>query len=249
MTTCDLPINLYQKSTMKLSYQNLIVFFLFTRATAFLSPPVPAGMTTKTTLQMVNKNEDSFANSFRAFGIAAAIFTAVGSPTHVMAQIPLSQSQDMIYSSSIQVAETIKTMDMSLPSSYDAISDVKKSSVEELTQEENLLTGTVVKKVPKAATERIGVGEKMTSEQKAALKAEEAARKKAEKEAAAAEKVALAKVKAAEKAAQKEAKAKADAKKEEKSMEKQYESYKFVDAGLPSYGDSTTTKERSAFSL
>lgn len=259
---------------MKLILRNVILLLLLVEAVAFLAPSALVGKAKSSlSMQMVSpKDEASLVNSIKAFGLAAAIFVTVGSPVQVMAQeSSLSQSQDIIYSSSIQVAETIKTMDMSLPSSYDAISDVKKSSVDELSREENLITGTVVKKAPKAATERMGVGEKMTKEEKAAQKAEEAARKKADKEAAAAEKAALdaekkaerdvlQKEKAAEKAAEREAankekaakkkaKAKAESVKEEKVMEKQYESYKFVDTGLPSYGDSTTSKERGAFSL
>lgn len=257
---------------MKLILRKAILLLLLTEAVAFLAPSV-VGKAKSSSLQMVSpKDEASLVNSIKAFGLAAAIFVTVGSPVQVMAQeSSLPQGQDIIYSSSIQVAETIKTMDMSLPSSYDAISDVKKSSVDELSREENLITGTVVKKAPKAATQRMGVGEKMTKEEKAAQKAEEAARKKADKEAAAAEKAALdaekkaerdalQKEKAAEKAAEREAankekaakkkaKAKAETLKEEKAMEKQFESYKFVDTGLPSYGDSTASKERSAFSL
>mmetsp|Transcript_44618 Transcript_44618/g.107511 ORF Transcript_44618/g.107511 Transcript_44618/m.107511 type:complete len:162 (-) Transcript_44618:66-551(-) len=161
----------------------------------------------------------------------------------------------------MQVAETIKTMDFSLPSSYDSISDVKKSSVDALTQEENLLTGTVVKKVPKPATERMGLSPKMSDEEKKAQKEAMEAQKKADKEAAAAAKAAAdvekkaereiaAKEKAAAKKAQAEAKAKAEAAKEEAAKEKQYSDVKFVDTGLPSYDDSAKVKGKSgAFSL
>lgn len=219
----------------------------------------------------MKKNDWSIADSMKAFGVAATFWAfSVGGPALAETGNCL-YSEEIFSSSTIQIAETIKTMDMSMPSSYDAISDVKKSSIAELTQEENLITGTIVKKAPKTSTERIGIEPKMTAEEKKAKKEALEAQKKAEKEATAAEKAAIAaekqaekdifakeraaekalanKDKAAVKKAQADAKARASAAKEEKAKEKEYSEYKFVDAGLPSYGDATTTKGKSAFSL
>jgi hypothetical protein len=83
-------------------------------------------------------------------------------------------------------------MDFSLPSSYKAISDAKASAVDELSNEENVLTGTKVNKAPKKTKSSSNEGPSfggpsLTSEEKAQL----AAQKRAEREAAGAKKAAL----------------------------------------------------------
>lgn len=253
---------------MKLSIQNIAACLLLSEnAAAFSTTSLRKNHGAAVTSLQTSKasNDEPLMNSMKAFGVAASIL-AFGSPAFAE-----TQSQDLFYSpSSIQIAETIKTMDFSLPSSYDAIADVKKDSIGELSREENLLTGTVKKAAPKKATERV-VLQNLTDEEKQAKKEAEAAERKADKEAAAAEKQAAAaekkaekealdkeraadkaaanKAKAEEKKAKAEAKAKADAKKEEKATEKSYDNVEFVDTGLPSYGDSTATRGRGTFSL
>jgi hypothetical protein len=261
---------------MKITARNAALCLLLTEASAFTAPQVPAGFSkyasSSTNLQMVKENERFMADSLKAFAVAATILALnVGGPAFADTSTQVPQGQDLFSSSSIQIAETIKTMDMSLPSSYDAISDVKKSSIDALTQEENLLTGTIVKKTSKTTTERMGMEPKMTAEEKKAKKEALEAEKTAGKEATAAEKAAVAaekqaekdvltkeratetalanKEKAAAKKAKGEAKARADAAKEEKAKEKAYDEYQYVDAGLPSYGDSTSTKAKRAFSI
>lgn len=244
---------------MKLLLQSAVTFFLFTEASAFAAVSRNGNRPVSSALEAAKQNNNHLADSMRAFGVAATIFAfSFGTPSNV-------QAQDFLGDSSIQVAETIKTMDFSLPSSYDSISDVKKNSVDELSQETNVLTGTVVKKAPKPVTERATLSPKMSDEEKKAQKAAMEAQKKADKEAAAAAKAAaeaekkaeqeiLAKEKAAAKAAAKQMKAEAQAKKEAvkeaAAKEKQLSGVEFVDTGLPSYGDATPMRGgKSAFSL
>ncbi|CAJ1921434.1 unnamed protein product [Cylindrotheca closterium] len=246
---------------MKLLLQSAVTYLLFAEAVAF-APASRYGYTASSfALEAAKESNNHLGNSIKAFGVAATIFAFnLATPSNV-------EAQDVFGGSSLQVAETIKTMEFSLPSSYDAISDVKKSSVDELSQEENLLTGTVVKKVPKAATERMTVSPKLTDEEKkaieaqkkadkeaaAAAKAASDAEKKAEREIAAKEKAvakaAADKEKAATKKAQSEAKARAEAAKEEAAKAKQFSDVEFVDTGLPSYGDSAKMRGKSAFSI
>ena len=228
---------------MKLLLQSALAYLLFSEASAFATISRNGKMPVSTALEAAKEPNNHLVDSMKALGVAAAIFGfGLSTPSN-------AEAQDFFGGSSIQVAETIKTMEFSLPSSYDSISDVKKNSVDALTQEENLLTGTVVKKTPKAATEKMGFAPKISDEEKKAMEAA----KKAEREAIAKEKAAeraiAEKEKAMAKKAKAEAKAKADAAKEEAEKEKQYNDYKFVDAGLPSYGDSTTKKAKGAFSI
>lgn len=247
---------------MKLLLQSTAAILIFAEASCFAPAPSLASSKMSALEAARESNNCVVADSMKAFGVAATIF-AFNFATPIKAE-----ARDFFGGSSVQVAETIKTMDFSLPSSYDSISDVKKSSVDALTQEENLLTGTVVKKVPKATTEKIGFTPKQTEEEKKVQKEAAEATKKAEKEAADAQRAAkelerkaeakakaaanalAAKEKATQKESQKEAKAKAEAAKAEAAKEKQYSGVDFVDTGLPSYGDSTTKSgKRSAFSI
>ncbi|KAL3934499.1 MAG: hypothetical protein SGBAC_009797 [Bacillariaceae sp.] len=252
---------------MKLLLQSAVTYLLVAKVSSFV-PASRYGYTGSSSAMEAAKglNNHHLEDSIKAFGVAATIFAFhLATPTTV-------QAQDFFGGgSSMQVAETIKTMDFSLPSSYDSISDVKKSSVDALTQEENVLTGTVVKKAPKAATERVGFTPKVSDEEKKAQKEAMEAQKKADKEAAAAAKkasdaekkaeqeiaakekaiakAASDKQKAAAKQAQAEAKNRAAAAKEEAIKEKQLSDVEFVDTGLPSYGDSAKTRGSSAFSI
>mmetsp|Transcript_19413 Transcript_19413/g.23298 ORF Transcript_19413/g.23298 Transcript_19413/m.23298 type:complete len:252 (+) Transcript_19413:31-786(+) len=200
--------------------------------------------------------KDHLQSVFSGFGVAAAVLTFSAAAN----ASPMNHDQDQfyaVYSSSMPVAETIKTMDMSMPSSYSAISDVKTSATDELTRVENLATGTKTKVKKKVNTSKAEPAPKLSAEERAAL----ATQKKAEKEAAAAEKAAekeaLAAARAAERNASAEEKAEARAaekaekaaaknaakelaaknaeKKEAMELEKKYSGVTFVDMGLPSY--------------
>mmetsp|Transcript_8524 Transcript_8524/g.12546 ORF Transcript_8524/g.12546 Transcript_8524/m.12546 type:complete len:181 (+) Transcript_8524:408-950(+) len=179
--------------------------------------------------------------------------------------------KSVVMGPSIQVAEKITTMDFSLPSSYDKIADVKTNAKEELTVEENLITGTKRKAAPKASSDSISFGKQLTEEEKAAISAEREAKKEAlaaEKAAIAAEKAAEKEAQAAEAAAQQKARAEQQAAdKEQKAVEKaqkaaaeareskkassKYSAADIVDMGLPSYSDaaSTSGKKASPFAI
>mmetsp|Transcript_16577 Transcript_16577/g.23053 ORF Transcript_16577/g.23053 Transcript_16577/m.23053 type:complete len:252 (-) Transcript_16577:150-905(-) len=210
------------------------------------------------------KGKDPLRRVFSGFGVAAAVLTFSAAAN----ASPMNHDQDQfyaVYSSSMPVAETIKTMDMSMPSSYGAISDVKNSATDELTQVENLATGTKTKVKKKANTSKAEPAAKLSAEERAAL----ATQKKAEKEATAAEKAAekeataaakaaernaSAEEKAAARAAEKAEKAAAKAaakelaaqnaeKKEAMESEKKYSGVTFVDMGLPSYEPAASGKK------
>eukprot|EP00553_Chaetoceros_curvisetus_P004494 CAMPEP_0204615888 /NCGR_PEP_ID=MMETSP0717-20131115/3264_1 /ASSEMBLY_ACC=CAM_ASM_000666 /TAXON_ID=230516 /ORGANISM="Chaetoceros curvisetus" /LENGTH=287 /DNA_ID=CAMNT_0051628935 /DNA_START=196 /DNA_END=1059 /DNA_ORIENTATION=- len=111
--------------------------------------------------------------------------------------------------SSICVSGTITTMDFSLPSSYDKISDATASATAELTVETNVITNTSRKKTSTPAKSKGdssspfsfgGGGNSLTDEEKAEI----AAARKAERDALAAEKEAEKAAIAAEKAAERE---------------------------------------------
>mmetsp|Transcript_14274 Transcript_14274/g.20094 ORF Transcript_14274/g.20094 Transcript_14274/m.20094 type:complete len:262 (+) Transcript_14274:149-934(+) len=210
----------------------------------------------------------------RGFGVAAAVLTFSATAN----ASPMNHEQDpffAVYSSSMPIAgDTIKTMDMSLPSSYSAISDVKNRATDELTQEENLVTGKKTK-VKKADTSKSEPAQKLSAEERVAL----AAQKKAEREAAAADKAAGKESLVAERAAEREAlaaekaaaraaeKAEKDAakaaakaaaqelaaknaqKKEAMEMEKKFAGVEIVDTGLPSYEPAASGKRSGAFAL
>lgn len=92
-------------------------------------------------------------------------------------------------------------MDFALPSSYDSIADAKSASVDELTQEENVLTGTKVKKAPKKDKSSSGDNSPLFQQLTPEEKEKAAAEQRAAREAKAAEKLAVAAEKEAEKAA------------------------------------------------
>lgn len=110
--------------------------------------------------------------------------------------------------SSICISETITTMDFSLPSSYDKISDATASATSELTVETNVLTNTSRKKASTPTKSKGdssfsfggGGSNSLSDEEKAQI----AATRKAERDALAAEKAAEKAAIAAEKAAERE---------------------------------------------
>ena len=168
-------------------------------------------------------------------------------------------------SSTLHLSEAIKTMEFSLPSSYDSIADAKSAATDELTVTATVNAGRGGKsssgnKIKEPAAPN------MTSEERAAFKAardaqkqaEEAARaatRTADKEAAEAAAQAKREAAAALRDLEKEQKAQAAKLKKEAAAEKKgssavSSSAEFVDMGLPSYSDSAKTEgKKSAFSL
>lgn len=177
-----------------------------------------------------------------ALGLAAAILTSGGTSavatTADATHVPSATTTSTILntqSSTIQLSEAIKTMDFSLPSSYDTISDAKSAATDELTVTVNAPTGGGGKKAPKTKSSGGGGSSKqpaVTSEERAALKAAREAQKEADAAAKAAARAA-----AAEKA-------------EAKKAATVSSGVEFVDMGLPSYSDSAKTEgKKSVFSL
>ena len=200
--------------------------------------------------QINDENNDyNLQRSICAFGVASVLAFNTASAS-ALPEISIVNEANNIYTSSIQLSQTIKTMDFSMPSSYDSISDVSKPASEELVQEENIATGSKKKVKSSASTKSSSA---MTPEEKAALAAE----KQAEKEAIAAERAAekarldaeKAESKRIERLAKEEAKEKAKAEKESKAKEEMMKGVEFVDMGLPSYGSSTAREEKSAYAL
>ena len=210
-----------------------------------------------------------------AFSLAAAVLASGGTPAVAAAVTDLPPSTasatrtvgSLQPSSTLHLSETIKTMEFSLPSSYDSISDAKSAATDELTVTVNPT------KAPRAKSGGGGKSKEqqpaMTSEERAALKAAREAQKEADKaareaaaaadkEAAAAAAEAKRQAAAAVRELEKEQKAAAAKLKREAAAEKQ-ESKKaaavssnveFVNMGLPSYSESAPTEgKRSPFSL
>jgi len=217
-------------------------------------------------------SKNPIAGMVGALGIAAAVLAsgAVASDAHMYQyeQPPAREAVVALQSSTIQTSEAIKTMDFSMPSSYDSIADAKKTATDELTVIENTVTGTKRKVSSSSSSGGGGGGEKkkgITAEERAAIKAEReaekaaiAAEKAAEKEAANAAAAAKQKEAAAAKAAAaaekaeaaKAAKAAAEEKKEAKKASTAAKNMDFVDMGLPSYSDSAKTEgKKSPFAL
>ena len=224
------------------------------------------------------KTSSSDVGILGALGLAAAVLTSGGSsavaasgmtqnvpsaPFEITATTGIS-----IQSSTIQLSEAIKTMDFSLPSSYDTISDAKSAATDKLTVTVNAPTGGGGgKKAPKAKSSGGGAKQPaITSEERAALKAAREAQKEAEADAKAAaraadKEAAAAAAKAKQEAAVREAekvakqaeaklKKEAAAEKEAKKAATVSSSVEFVDMGLPSYSNSAKTEgKKSAFSL
>jgi len=199
---------------------------LLTTVSAFSGPLTP--LVTKhdvprssTRISLNKRNDDMLQNRIRVFGVAAAIL-AFNTATVSSAIAETPPVNEFIYSSSIHISETIKTMDFSMPSDYSSISDTKSSAgINMLSKEEDTITGKVVKKAPtpvKAAKAKPsdggGVKTALTAEEREKL----ALQKSAEREAAAQEKAALEAEKRSEREAL-EAQKQADRKAQEAARE------------------------------
>lgn len=167
---------------------------------------------------------------FRAFGIAATAAALALNVAYVPAAVATTsdnQENSALHSSSVWLSKSVQTMDFSLPSSYDSISEATASGVNELSVVENLNTGTKTKPKPSATSASKpggkdmslpSMGGNLTEEEKAKIAAE----RKAEREAVAAAEAAEAAERKAELEAEREAKAAAAARSaEEKAAERE----------------------------
>ena len=127
---------------MKVAVGSALAFALAGTASAFSPPNHPAERVRQGILSRCGDSSDVGGDSFGAIGVGA-ILLGIGlnicGPSAATAYVPPVPpvQQPAIYSTSVHTSETIKTMDFSLPSSYDSISDVKSSATSELVQEEN----------------------------------------------------------------------------------------------------------------
>ncbi len=227
----------------------LLTGLLATNANAFVSPRLSVAHQVRPSQSAIAlSNHDETNHKAAAPDVlrnAAAIFAVTCGLLYPSDSFAMNENA--FQSSTMTVAEAIRTMDFSLPSSYDTIVDVAADSKEELTQETvRSAAGTAAKK-------------------QAAPKKEASPKKKAEKKEAAPKKVAMTKAEREEAAAAaKEAKAKEDAEKqkeidakikadrekriaarkaaqeekeaaEAKKAEAAYKDVKFVDTSMPTY--------------
>lgn len=225
----------------------LLTGLLATSASAFVSPRLSVAQQARPSHSAIAlSNHDDTDHKSAAPDVlrnAAAIFAVTCGLLYPSDSFAMNENA--FQSSTMTVAEAIRTMDFSLPSSYDTIVDVASDSKEELTKES----------VRSAAS---------TAAKKKAAPKKEAAQKKEKKEAAP-KKVAMTKAEREEAAAKaKEAKAKEDAEKQEeiqakikadrekriaarkaaqeekeaaeaKKAEAAYKDVKFVDTSMPTY--------------
>ena len=134
---------------------NLSPFLLLTAVSAFTLPSTPLmskhvhdiNQHSSTSLSMWNRqrndeNDDyNLQRSICAFGVASVLAFNTASAS-ALPEILTANEAHTIHTSSIQVSQTIQTMDFSMPSSYGQIADVKNSATAELVQEENVMTGS-----------------------------------------------------------------------------------------------------------
>ena len=100
----------------------------------------------------VNGRDESFPAALRNLAATSAVALALITPSSAIAQdnTHLQSIDNGVYSSTLTLSEAIKTMDFSLPSSYDNIADPVASGVDELTTS---TVKTATKKVEKKKTE------------------------------------------------------------------------------------------------
>ena len=220
----------------------LLTGLLATSASAFVSPRLPVVAPSQSAIALGNHDTDHKAASDNVLRNAAAIFAVTCGLLYPSDSFAMNESA--FQSSTMTVAEVIRTMDFSLPSSYDTIVDVASDSKEELTEETvRSAAGTAKKAAPKkkeppqkkekkeAAPKKVAMT-KAEREEAAARKAEEKAKEDAEKRKEIDLKIKADREKkiAARKAAE-EAKEAAEAKKAEAA----YKDVKFVDTSMPTY--------------
>mmetsp|Transcript_3577 Transcript_3577/g.5465 ORF Transcript_3577/g.5465 Transcript_3577/m.5465 type:complete len:265 (+) Transcript_3577:2-796(+) len=197
----------------------------------------PAAATSTSTQQLNLSKDMNMADILRPFGtlaVAASLaFSPVSASAQDLHQYDTSSSIDSsITSSSMQVSETIKVLDMGLPS-YGDISAPKSST--------NAIKGTEAEKEKEGAKSTSVLptkkaGSPMFPTGSAKEKKEKAPSAKAEKKQAA-------------KAEKKQAAAAAPVEIKKEKEDKKDENVKFVDMSMPSYSDNASGPKKSAFAL
>jgi len=109
----------------------------------------------------VNRDESPFPSAIRNFVATSTVTLALLMPSsNALAQDtfhPLPVNVNAFYSSSVTLSEVIRTMDFSLPGSYESIADPVASGTEELT------ISTVKSSSPKKKVEKSSAPKKTTS--------------------------------------------------------------------------------------
>jgi len=225
----------------------LLTGLLATSASAFVSPRLPVAQQVRprhSAIALSNHDDTDHKAAAPADVLrnAAAIFAVTCGLLYPSDSFAMNESA--FQSSTMTVAEVIRTMDFSLPSSYDTIVDVQADTKEELTEETiKSAAGTAKKASPKkeaaqkkekkeAAPKKVAMTKAEREEAQAKAK-EEKAKEDAEKQLEIEAKIKADREKkiAARKAAQEEKEA-AAAKKAEAAYVKDV---KFVDTSMPTY--------------
>mmetsp|Transcript_1900 Transcript_1900/g.3060 ORF Transcript_1900/g.3060 Transcript_1900/m.3060 type:complete len:230 (-) Transcript_1900:1054-1743(-) len=224
----------------------LLTGLLATSASAFVSPRLPVAQQVRpshSAIALSNHDDTDHKAAAPADVLrnAAAIFAVTCGLLYPSDSFAMNENA--FQSSTMTVAEVIRTMDFSLPSSYDTIVDVQADTKEELTEETiKSAAGTAKKASPKkeaaqkkekkeAAPKKVAMT-KAEREEAAAAAKEAKAKEDAEKQLEIEAKIKADREKkiAARKAAQEEKEAAAA-----KKAEAAYKDVKFVDTSMPTY--------------
>mmetsp|Transcript_21215 Transcript_21215/g.36219 ORF Transcript_21215/g.36219 Transcript_21215/m.36219 type:complete len:231 (+) Transcript_21215:48-740(+) len=225
----------------------LLTGLLATSASAFVSPRLPVAQQVRpshSAIALSNHDDTDHKAAAPADVLrnAAAIFAVTCGLLYPSDSFAMNESA--FQSSTMTVAEVIRTMDFSLPSSYDTIVDVQADTKEELTEETiKSAAGTAKKASPKkeaaqkkekkeAAPKKVAMTKAEREEAQARAK-EEKAKEDAEKQLEIEAKIKADREKkiAARKAAQEEKEAAAA----EKAEAAYVKDVKFVDTSMPTY--------------
>jgi len=225
----------------------LLTGLLATSASAFVSPRLPVAQQVRpshSAIALSNHDDTDHKAAAPADVLrnAAAIFAVTCGLLYPSDSFAMNESA--FQSSTMTVAEVIRTMDFSLPSSYDTIVDVQADTKEELTEETiKSAAGTAKKASPKkeaaqkkekkeAAPKKVAMTKAEREEAQARAK-EEKAKEDAEKQLENEAKIKADREKkiAARKAAQEEKEAAAA----EKAEAAYVKDVKFVDTSMPTY--------------
>lgn len=225
----------------------LLTGLLATSASAFVSPRLPVAQQVRpshSAIALSNRDDTDHKAAAPADVLrnAAAIFAVTCGLLYPSDSFAMNESA--FQSSTMTVAEVIRTMDFSLPSSYDNIVDVQADTKEELTEETiKSAAGTAKKASPKkeaaqkkekkeAAPKKVAMTKAEREEAQARAK-EEKAKEDAEKQLEIEAKIKADREKkiAARKAAQEEKEAAAA----EKAEAAYVKDVKFVDTSMPTY--------------
>lgn len=225
----------------------LLTGLLATSVSAFVSPRLPVAQQVRpshSAIALSNHDDTDHKAAAPADVLrnAAAIFAVTCGLLYPSDSFAMNESA--FQSSTMTVAEVIRTMDFSLPSSYDTIVDVQADTKEELTEETIKSAASTAKKAsPKkeaaqkkekkeAAPKKVAMTKAEREEAQARAK-EEKAKEDAEKQLEIEAKIKADREKkiAARKAAQEEKEAAAA----EKAEAAYVKDVKFVDTSMPTY--------------